>query len=102
MITLFQIQRFVHEGRYFFSTHALIEARKDGVEPEDIVTVLLIGEIIESYPERKRVLIYGRMVDKIPLHVICDCTTENVIVIPTVYIPNVNQEEKDEHTLCMS
>ena len=82
-----QIRQLVREGKYFYYTHALLEAKKDGVEPEDIVTVILTGEIIEEYPDRKRLLIYGRMANRLPLHVVCDHSTANLVIIPTVYVP---------------
>ena len=83
-----QIRRLVREGKLFYYAHALVEAKKDGVEPEDIVAVVLIGEIIEEYPDRKRSLIYGQMSSGMPLHVICDYSAESVIIIPTVYVPD--------------
>ncbi|PKO21080.1 MAG: hypothetical protein CVU38_16655 [Chloroflexi bacterium HGW-Chloroflexi-1] len=87
-MNLEQVQELVREGKYFYYTHALTEAKKDGVEPEDIIAVILTGEIIEEYPERKRLLIYGRMANNLPLHVVCDYSAESLVIIPTVYIPD--------------
>jgi hypothetical protein len=39
--------------QYFFYTHALTEAKKDGVAPEDVVHAILTGEVIEEYPDRQ-------------------------------------------------
>jgi hypothetical protein len=83
-----QIQSLVRKGQYFFYTHALTEAKKDGVEPEDVVGVILSGKVIEEYPDRKRVLLWGEMANKLPLHVVCDYSAATVIVIPTAYIPS--------------
>jgi hypothetical protein len=58
------------------------------VTPDDIVHVVLTGEIIEEYPKRKRVLVYGMMTINIPLHVVCDYSNDDLILIPTVYIPS--------------
>jgi len=55
------VREYVETERYEFYRHALTEAKKDGVEPEDVVYVLLTGKIIEEYPERERLLIYGEM-----------------------------------------
>lgn len=55
------IRGLVREGNYYFYAHALTEAKKDGVTPEDAVQVVLSGEIIEEYPERARVLIHGML-----------------------------------------
>lgn len=52
LITIEQVRTFIIDDTYRFYTHAVIEAKKDGVEPEDIVYVLLNGKIIEQYPER--------------------------------------------------
>ena len=88
MINIEQIQAFICEDSYRFYTHAVIEAKKDGVEPEDIVFVLLNGKIIERYPERKRVLVYGKMLNKVPLHVVCNFSDPELLYIVTVYIPS--------------
>lgn len=88
MIKIEQIQAFICEDSYRFYTHAVIEAKKDGVEPEDIVFVLLNGKIIERYPERNRVLVYGKMLNKVPLHVVCNFSDPELLYIVTVYIPS--------------
>ncbi|MDP2934096.1 MAG: DUF4258 domain-containing protein [bacterium] len=82
------IRRLIREGKYYFYAHALSEAKKDGMTPEDAVHVVLIGEIIEEYPERQRVLVYGMMSVQIPLHVVCDYSNDELILIPTIYIPS--------------
>jgi hypothetical protein len=83
-----QIQKLVKEGKYFYYTHALTEAKKDGVEPEDVITVILHGEIIEEYEDRKRLLVFGHMAGGLPLHVVCDYSNPDVVIVPTVYIPD--------------
>ena len=88
MISIEKIRIFIQEDKYGFYTHAVIEAKKDGVEPEDIVYVILTGKIIEKYPERYRVLIYGKMLNRLPLHVVCDYSDADLIYIPTAYIPS--------------
>ncbi|MGH9836075.1 MAG: DUF4258 domain-containing protein [Blastocatellia bacterium] len=82
------VREYVEADRYEYYRHALTEAKKDGVEPEDVVYVLLTGKVIEEYPERERLLIYGEMPNQIPLHVVCDLSDEDVMYIPTVYIPS--------------
>ena len=82
------VREYIGADNYEFYSHALTEAKKDGVEPEDVVAVLLNGKIIEEYPERKRVLIYGIMQGDCPLHVVCDLSDAQVMYIPTVYIPS--------------
>ena len=87
-VDLAEIRRYVIEGRYFFYTHALIEAKKDGVTPEDAVYVILNGDVIEEYPERARCLVFSMLPDDTPLHVVCDYSQGNVLLIVTVYIPD--------------
>jgi len=48
------IKEYVESERFEFYRHALTEAKKDGIEPEDVVYVLLTGKVIEAYPERER------------------------------------------------
>lgn len=88
MISIELIKSFIKDEKYEYYSHSITEAKKDGVEPEDIVYVLLTGKIIERYPERCRILIYGEMVNKVPLHVVCDHSDEDLIYITTVYIPS--------------
>lgn len=88
MISIETIRDFIKNEKYEYYSHAVTEAKKDGVEPEDIVYVLLTGKIIERYPERYRVLVYGKMLNKLPLHVVCDYSDEDLIYIATVYIPS--------------
>lgn len=82
------VREYVQTERYEFYGHALIEAKKDGVRASDILHVLMTGKIIEEYPDRGRLLVYGEMPDQLPLHVVCDLSDDDVMYIPTVYIPS--------------
>jgi len=57
LVDLDEIRRLVLDGKYFFYTHALTEAKKDGVTPEDAIYAILTGEVIEEYPNRQRILV---------------------------------------------
>ena len=81
-------RRLVLDGKYFFYAHALTEAKKDGVTPEDVVHAILTGEVIEEYPDRQRVLVFATISQGMPLHVVCDYSQANVLLIVTVYIPD--------------
>lgn len=59
MVSKESIGSFLKHEKYQYYSHAITEAKKDGIEPEDIIHVLLTGKIIESYPERDRVLVYN-------------------------------------------
>jgi hypothetical protein len=85
---LAHLRALIREGNYFFYVHALIEAKKDGVTPDDVIHVLLTGKVIEEYPERRRLLVYGEMITDLPLHVVCDVSNDDLVIIPTVYIPS--------------
>lgn len=82
------VRDYIETERYEFYRHALTESKKDGVEPEDVVYALLTGKVIEEYPERERLLVYGEMTNHLPLHVVCDLSDEEVMYIVTVYIPS--------------
>ena len=88
MINVEKIKEYIREEKYEYYAQALTEAKKDGIDPEDITFVLLTGKIIESYPERQRVLIYGRMLSDLPVHVVCDYSDKELLYIVTVYIPS--------------
>jgi hypothetical protein len=90
-VDLDKVRRLVLEGKYFFYTHALTEAKKDGIAPEDAVHAILTGEVIEEYPDRQRVLVFAVLPDNVPLHVVCDYSQTNVLLIVTVYIPDERQ-----------
>jgi hypothetical protein len=83
-----QARQIVREERHLFYKHALIEAKKDGVRPDDVVYIILTGKIIEEYPERKRFLVYGTIFNNIPLHAVCDVSVPGILFIVTVYIPD--------------
>ena len=88
LISMDNIRGYVEDENYEYYDHAITEAKKDGVEPEDVVYVLLTGKIVERYPKRHRILVYGTMLNALPLHVVCDYSDKNIMYIPTVYIPS--------------
>lgn len=88
LITIEKIRKFVQNEEYEFYAHSITEGKKDGVEPEDIIYVLLTGKIIEQYPERQRVLVSGKMTNGLPLHVVCNYFDPYMLYIVTVYIPS--------------
>lgn len=70
------------------SEHALREAHKEGLRAEEVLYAVLHGDIIEQYPERRRVLIVGPVRDaETPVHVVCDYGSDELVAV-TVYIPN--------------
>ena len=84
-------QRFL-DGEYSISDHAIMEARKDGIEPntvEKLEWIEINGDVIEEYIDRERILIYGNLVDdNLPVHIIVDISFLEEPVIVTSYIPD--------------
>jgi hypothetical protein len=79
-------------GEYAVSDHAIMEARKDGIEPhtvDKLEWVVLNGRIIEEYPERERVLVYAELPeDGLPVHVVVEYAFREEPVIVTSYVPD--------------
>lgn len=94
------IRKRVQRGDYLIRNHAVLHALKEGFEGEDMVDAIMNGQIIEAYPEAKRVLICGYTnLDprvKIYLHVVCEHTDPIYIEIVTAYIPDESLWEKPD------
>ncbi|HAO19837.1 MAG TPA: hypothetical protein DCQ37_04675 [Desulfobacteraceae bacterium] len=79
------------KGEYAVSDHAVIEARKDGIEPKTVNKlewIAIHGKIIEEYPERKRILLYGELrKERLPVHIVVDYSYPEEPVIVTAYVP---------------
>ncbi len=84
-------KRFIN-GEYAISDHAIIEARKDGIDPrtvEKLEWIAINGEVIEEYVDRKRVLIYAELNEEnLPVHIIVDYSLPEEPVIVTAYAPD--------------
>ncbi len=84
-------KRFI-EGDYAISDHAIIEARKDGIDPDTVKKLewtAINGEIIEQYHDRRRVLVYAELKDdSLPVHIIVDYSFPDEPVIVTAYVPD--------------
>jgi hypothetical protein len=86
------IKKKFREGVYAVSDHAITEARKDGIEPNTVKKlewIVINGKVIEEYPERERLLIFGELEkDGLPVHVIVDYSYQEEPVIITSYVPD--------------
>ena len=80
------------KGEYAVSDHAIIEARKDGIEPNTVKKLewaVIKGTVIEDYPDRDRILIYAELnEDDLPVHVVVDYSFKEEPVIVTGYVPD--------------
>lgn len=82
------IQRKIRGGHYTITDHALIESFKDGVDLDDILRVISTGKVVETYPDRQRILMHGKTRKKKSLHVVIEHTGEEPAIV-TVYVPDL-------------
>lgn len=83
------IQEQVSKGAYQWRRHAIQRSIERSITEEEVVEILLNGEIIEEYPEDKygpSCLILGRAQSGRPLHV--QCSLPPTIWIITLYEPD--------------
>jgi hypothetical protein len=87
-----EIRKRFHSGEYAVSDHAIIEARKDGIEPRTITKlewVAIHGKVIEEYSERERILLYAELPeDRLPVHIVVEYSFREEPVIVTSYVPD--------------
>ncbi len=92
------IRRLVRTNRYQVKRHAVQHAVKEGFGETQMVAAILAGQIIEVYPERRRVLICGRATleseTSVYLHVVCEQNYADQIELVTAYIPDELEWEK--------
>jgi hypothetical protein len=73
---------------YFYSHHADMERKEEGLTFLQIEKAILNGNMLKKYPDTGRgenCLIYGSC-NNIPIHIVCGVRHEKIIII-TVYIP---------------
>ena len=79
-------------GEFAISDHAIIKARKDGIDPETVTKLAWVavhGKIIEEYPERERVLVYAEIpAESLPVHIVVEYAFSEEPVIVTAYVPD--------------
>jgi len=74
--------------RLRITTHAQIEAAKDGLLLADLRHVFEHGRIIEAYPDVSRVLLYAiTPTHNLPAHVVIEDTNDAGVVV-TAYVPD--------------
>ncbi|MDP3185436.1 MAG: DUF4258 domain-containing protein [Anaerolineales bacterium] len=86
------LRKRVKRGNYLVKSHAVQHALKEGFDRRHMVEALLNGEIIEGYPDEKRVLICGQTTilekSKLYLHVVCEYADPVYVEFVTAYIPD--------------
>lgn len=94
------IRQKVRNGDYLVRNHAVLHALKEGFVQQDMVDAILNGQIIEAYPDDKRVLICGHTAldehVKIYLHIVCEHSDPVYIEFVTAYIPDENRWERPD------
>ncbi|MBV7329220.1 DUF4258 domain-containing protein [Chloroflexi bacterium TSY] len=94
------IRQKVRNGDYLVRNHAVLHALKEGFVQQDMVNAILNGQIIEAYPDDKRVLVCGHTdLDehvKIYLHVVCEHADPDYIEFVTAYIPDEKLWERPD------
>lgn len=92
------IRHLVENKQYQVKLHAVQHALKEGFTEKDIVAAISSGHIIESYQERRRVLICGQAVLEsdivVYLHVICEQNYVDQVEFVTAYIPDELEWDK--------
>jgi hypothetical protein len=73
------------------TTHAQLEAFKDGLLLADLRYVFDHGQVIEIYPDEQRGLLYTVLPEnQMPAHIVVEATPEAGVVV-TAYIPDQSQ-----------
>ncbi len=70
------------------TTHAQIEAFKDGLLLKHLRHVFEQGEVIEIYPDDNRGLLYAKIAkNNLPVHIVVEDTPEEGVIV-TAYVPD--------------
>lgn len=91
MIDHERIKLLVERGRYSLKLHLLIRKNQRKLRIEDIIQVIMKGEIIEEYPDDKpfpSCLIHYHRPDRKHLHVVCALSPDDIVPIITAYEPH--------------
>ena len=95
-IDINNIKRLVKEEKIRWTNHILVRLFQRNISREDILDVILNGEIIEEYENDypyPSCLIYGIIHNDVVLHVVCGCTEEELWIITAYYPDNVEWED---------
>lgn len=86
------IRDFLREDKFIISNHARVRTFQRNISTDDIKNVILLGEVIESYPNDKpcpSALILG-FLRTIAIHVVLAQCRDHVRII-TVYLPKADK-----------
>ncbi|MCE7990040.1 MAG: DUF4258 domain-containing protein [Caldilinea sp. CFX5] len=89
------IRQLIRARRYQIKLHAVQHALQEGFGEKEMIAAILTGLIVETYPERNRVLICGKaMFDvgmELYLHVVCEQNYPDQVELITAYIPSKHE-----------
>lgn len=95
------IKKAVKDNKVYWSKHSEIERFQDNLNEQDILESIIVGDIIEDYPNDKPLpscLIYGIVKSK-KIHTVVGLNENTGFIrIITVYIPNLEKFENDFKT----
>ena len=80
--------------------HLQLRTRDHKIKYDDVINVIVAGEIIEQYPEDypyPSCLVLGYTQDRNHLHVVCG-VGNGILWLITAYFPDPNKWEKDHKT----
>lgn len=100
MIDIMRLRHYFTEDKVFMTQHASERCRQRGIKQKDIRNAVMMGEIIEQYPEDfpfPSCLIFGYAVDNKIIHVVMSDEGSGGRVI-TAYIPNTEKFAEDLKT----
>ena len=86
-----RLRRLLNEAKISvrLTTHARIEAIKDGLTEADLRCTLERGEKIENYPDRARALLLGWTEERFPCHIVIEWESgDSQVLIVSAYIPD--------------
>jgi hypothetical protein len=84
-----------------FKGHAVLRMSQRGISKDEVVNVMLHGEVIQEYPEDKPYpsKLQFKMINDRPLHVVsAKDEIAGICYVITVYIADVNEWEQDFKT----
>lgn len=82
----------IQKGLFYLSHHAQIERGNERITVDDIISTILNGKELETYPDDQRgesCLIVGQGLDSRWIHVLCGNFYDGKLIIITVYIPKL-------------
>ena len=88
------------DEKVFVTEHVAQRMRQRNIRYDDIISALMSGEVIESYPDDypyPSALVLGYATDNAYLHVVCGSDGEYLWII-TAYYPSEQQWEADMKT----